>query len=518
MNNTIRFSLIVPAILICCAVVAAAQTTYVVDVPITTKATVDQFSQWGYVVDQVTATQATLYLSRDQLNDLAARGFTYQLVEIQTGAVEKSVNTGQGLGTYVSYDTMTQMLQAYAQAHTAICRLTSLGKSVHNRDLWAMLITNNPDVQEAEPEVKYIGTIHGDEPVGTSNLLYFIDLLLNQYGTDTRITNLVDSTAIWIVPLMNPDGYEAVTRYNADGSDLNRSFPTYGTDFTSTIYADGPMSTAAREPEVAAIMKWTQDNSFVLSANFHGGSLVVNYPYDYTPGIPSGTYAKAPDDSLLIDLSLAYSQYNLPMYNSAEFADGITNGSAWYSITGGMQDWNYRYDGCIEMTIELSNTKRPTESTLPSYWSDNEESLISYLEAVHRGVRGVVTDAKTGAPLYARITVSGNTQPVFTDPDVGDYYRLLLPGTYTLTCDAQGYLSSTISSVSVAGAAATVLNFSLNRDLVEDVNADGVVNAVDVQIVINNALGLATDPEADVNADGVVDAVDVQAVINAALA
>ena len=75
--------------------------------------------------------------------------------------------------------------------------------------------------------------------------------------------------------------------------------------------------------------------------------------------------APFPDDTLFIDLSLRYSETNLPMYNSVQFEDGITNGADWYSITGGMQDWNYRFAACNEVTIELSNVKTPLQSQLP---------------------------------------------------------------------------------------------------------------------------------------------------------
>src|SRR5690606_17944379 len=112
-------------------------------------------------------------------------------------------------------------------AYPEITRLYSLGTSVEGRELWALLITDNPDVEEDEPEFKYVSTMHGDEPVGTELLLYFIDWLLRDYGRDPRITALVDETAVWIVPCMNPDGLERRRRYNAQGFDLNRAFPEY---------------------------------------------------------------------------------------------------------------------------------------------------------------------------------------------------------------------------------------------------------------------------------------------------
>ena len=186
-------------------------------------------------------------------------------------------------------------------------------------------------------------------------------------------------------------------------------------------------------------MQWSAAHSFTLSANFHTGSLVVNYPYD-NDGRGS-TDSPTPDDELFRQLAETYSSHNPPMWNSTEFTHGITNGAAWYDIVGGMQDWNYRYCSDNDVTIELSDTTWPAASQLPSFWNDNRQAMLSYLEAVHAGVRGVVTDQVTGLPLLASIEVAGNDHPVFTDPQAGDYHRMLLPGTYSLTISAPGYAS-----------------------------------------------------------------------------
>jgi hypothetical protein len=320
-------------------------------------------------------------------------------------------------------------------------------------------ITDNPDVEEDEPEFKYVATMHGDEPVGTEMCLYFIDMLLTYYGMDANITELVDSTEIWVVPLMNPDGLELGTRFNADGIDLNRIFPEgSSSDYTNIL--TGPYNnTAGRPPEVAHVMRWSQAGRFVLSANFHTGVLVVNYPYD-NDGL-GDVDSPTPDDLLFEDVARRYSFYNPPMWSSAVFTDGITNGAAWYAINGGMQDWNYRYISDNEVTIELSDIEIPPEASLAQLWDDNGESMLSYLEAVHMGIRGVVTDSLSGEPLWAVIRVEGNAHPVFSDPNVGDYHRMLLPGTYNLVVTAPGYKKAYLEAVTVVDGATTRVDVAL---------------------------------------------------------
>ena len=428
----------------------------VLEVKLPSLAAVDELAERGYIIGHVSGLQVEVFATPEQREALEAAGYALTLLEVQ--------RPGQKLAAgYHTYASLSAALGDYAGLYPDICRLVSLGQSVQGRELWALLITDNPDLEEEEPEFKFVSTMHGDEPVGTELCLFLIEHLLGNYGLDTRITTLVDSTAIWIVPLMNPDGLEAGTRVNASGIDLNRAFPYYPEEFTGTLFDGTAPALDGRPPEVARIMEWSLENSFVLAANLHTGSLVVNYPYD-DGGVPSGQYAATPDDALFREIALTYAAQNTPMHNNPAFPQGVVNGSEWFRIRGGMQDWNYRYTGCLDVTIELSNTKAPAASQLPALWAQNQESMLRYIELTHVGIRGLVTDLHTGAPVFAKVEIEANPQPVFTDPDVGDYYRLLLPGVYTVTVSAEGYEPQTFEALEVEVGPATWLEVALVQE------------------------------------------------------
>lgn len=418
----------------------------------------------GYNIGHVTPDYAEIYATPGEYDQLVSDGYNVVIVGQQPNPPQYPTRALRGLGVYHSYAGVTAELQGYAGSYPSITRLRSLGKSVQGRDLWALLITDNPTVDEEEPEFKYVSTMHGDEPVGTEMCLYFIDYLLTNYGSDSRVTNLVNDTAIWIVPVMNPDGLDLGTRANADGYDLNRSFPAFPTDYAQTIFTGGP-DYRGLEPEVRHLMYFAYHNSFALSANFHTGAVVASYAYDDDVGVPDMVPAPTPDNPLYVALATTYAMNNPPMYanNAPPFQNGIVNGNDWFKVVGGMQDWMYRFMGMDEITVELSVPKRPSQSLLPQYWNENRESMLSYLEWVHRGVRGLVTDADTGDPLFAYVRVVGNDQPVFTDPDVGDYYRVLPAGTYDLEFTAYTYQPVVVNNVTVTSGAATRVDVQLTR-------------------------------------------------------
>jgi carboxypeptidase D len=433
-----------------------------ITITITNHADLERLVQAGYDLAGVRGNQVTIYADSDELSSLTNAG--WQVNILPSPAASSGLPTTKSLGTYNNYTNMTAMLQFYATNCPAICRRFSLGKSVQGRDLWAMKITTKPDAPAGKPKFEYISTMHGNEPLGTEMCLYLLDRLTSGYATnDARIVNLVTNVEIWLLPLLNPDGREAnpPQRYNANGYDLNRAFPEGSAANLGNLLYGPALNTNGFQPEVSEVMAWTAAHHFTLGANYHTGDLVVNYPYD-NDNLGS-VFSPTPDEALLETMSLTYSSNNVPMWNSPYFANGIVNGAAWYAISGGMQDWNYRYAGCFDVTIEISESQwpYPSASEIPVYWSQNQESMLAYMEWVLKGIRGVMSDAQTGQPVAGAVRVEGYPHLVLSDPAAGDYHRLLLPGTYTMWFTAPGYMPQRISNVAVGSGNATRLDVQL---------------------------------------------------------
>lgn len=373
---------------------------------------------------------------------------------------------------YVHYDELTNFLKTFSQKYKNIARLHSVGKSTQNRTLWVIQITDNPHIIEpGEPMFKYVGNMHGNEAIGRQVLINLIQYLLEHYGVPghERITRLVNNTNIFIMPSMNPDGFEEAVegecnglgRMNHNGVDLNRNFPD---QFSSWDTYD----TSKAQPETKALIRWIYNNPFVLSANLHGGSLVASYPYDSNrQGIEVHQYSKSPDDKVFKHLALTYSTSHLTMSKGdpdcgTDFRNGITNGAYWYNVPGGMQDVNYLISNCFEITLELSCCKYPDATLLQKEWRNNKQALLAYMEQVHRGIKGYVRNRNGQGIEGAIIHVTGLAHNVTTFK-YGDYWRLLTPGHYTVVVFAPGFASVTKSHIIVNDGTPTTINFELQK-------------------------------------------------------
>lgn len=362
---------------------------------------------------------------------------------------------------------MYNVMTSYARHYPSITRLYSIGQTEQGRELMVIEISDNPGTHEpGEPEFKYIGNMHGNEVTGRETLLQLISYLCDRYGNDPEVTELVDSTRIHIMPSMNPDGYlnahvgdvEGVRgRTNAKGVDLNRNFP-------DKRHKTHPHESA----ETRAVIKWIKEYPFVLSANLHNGALVANYPYDSSKS-GRNVYTASPDDDIFRQVCLAYSKAHSTMHLGRPcpgdvngFKDGITNGAAWYSVVGGMQDYNYLNTNCFEITIEQGCYKFPPASHLEEIWRENRGALLAFIKQVHNGVKGFVKNT-AGQPISgAMITVTDRQHTVKSVKD-GDYWRLLVPGSYTVNVTADGYQPAS-AQVSVPQQGAITVNFTLLRD------------------------------------------------------
>lgn len=345
---------------------------------------------------------------RSQAFDLINRGLDVIRLENDTLTAIVDSNQLAELGDYspaVVYQRTERFIfpseyytvdEAYAELnqtsldHSNITRLIEIGSSYENRTLWAVKITDNPDADEGEPKVLYIGAHHARESITVSVALYWIRYLTDNYGNDSIVTSLVDSRELWVVPVLNPDGHIKVeegddtwrknTRPNKCsneddwGADLNRNYNGSqnndsngdwgGVGTSSNPCQDTyPGLNAFSEPETQALRDLAIQQNFTASISWHSGVAMILYPWGYS------TSVKTSDDALLNSIAANMSSVSsYSYYQSSEL----------YPATGDSDDWLYGEQRLKRKTYPFTVEVYGGSG---SYW-DYFNPLVSEVESV----------------------------------------------------------------------------------------------------------------------------------------
>lgn len=347
---------------------------------------------------------------------------------------------------YPTYEGYEDMMYAFEASYPEFCRIINIGTLASGRKILVAQLGDNPDATEDEPNFFYTSTMHGDETGGYPSMLMLIDHLLCNYGTDDRLTNMMDNINIYINPLANPNGtyrggndnVDGAIRYNNTFSDLNRNFPDPD---------DGPHPDNKNyQEETEIFMAFADAYNIHLACNIHGGAEVANYPWDTWQHMPA-------DLDWWVEQCRAYADtvqhYSLDPQYFRRFDNGITNGYDWYEVRGGRQDYMNYFKRAREFTLEISDRKLVRPDDLPEVWHSNAAALINYMESALFGLRGTITDCITGLPVEAEVIIPGydeDNSSVFSHPMTGHYYRYLDNGTYNLIAVAENYDTLTFTA------------------------------------------------------------------------
>lgn len=445
------------------------------------KSQLNQLSNIISVDHKTNKTIAYAYANKQEFLEFLKKDIPYNIVKKPIRFKSNKIDFSKSSwNTYPSYQEYIDMMQAFADSFPSICKIHSLGTLSSGREILIAQISDNVGQKENEPSFLYTSSMHGDELAGYILTLRLIDEILNGYGNDARLTNLVNEIDIWINPLANPDGAYAggnqdvfgASRYNANWKDLNRNYP----DPEDGQHPDGN----AWQDETLIFMGLADTVDFTISANMHGGVEVCNYPWDTWGNLTA-------DDSWWQYVSSEYADSCQTNSGNGYFNylnDGVTNGWDWYEVDGGRQDYMNYYKGCRELTLELSDDKTPNPNDLPALWDANAPSLINYLEQSLYGIRGIVTDSITGDPLKAKVEIVGHDVDnsfIYSSLPVGNYHRYLYQGNYDLTFSKAGYYSKTVSAT-ITNNSVVVEDVQLAQNVFVDVpqtnNLNNFVNAI----------------------------------------
>ncbi len=268
--------------------------------------------------------------------------------------VDVTTPTNFALGSYAGFFTLTELNTILDQMHALYPNLisakTSIGNSVEGRPLYMVKISDNPDQDESEPEICLNAVHHAREPMSMSQLIFFMWHLLENYNTDKEIKTLLNSSEIYIIPCVNPDGYVYNYTTNPNGGGMwrknrkNNGNGTYGVDLNrnygykwglDNVGSSGTTSSETyrgtsgfSEVETTLMRNFYNQRSIVSTFSFHSyGNYCIN-PNEWEKVNTN------PEKVLLGQMGSYFTVEN-----------GFKTGNVWetlaYLSNGGAGDWLY---------------------------------------------------------------------------------------------------------------------------------------------------------------------------------
>ena len=259
----------------------------------------------GLDIVEMKGEEFKVFAKPEDLTKLQSLDIKYEIIHPDIKAFYLSRNTeSASMGGFRTYSEIVAYLDSLTAAYPNITTdKFSIGNSIEGRPQWVVKISDNPDIDEDEPEVFYISLIHAREPAAAAALLNYMDYLLSNYGVDQEVTDIVNNRELYFLPVQNPDGYvynettdplgggmwRKNRRDNGDGNfgvDLNRNYGfKWGYDDLGsspntsyeTYRGTGPFS----EPETQNVKNFIISRNFKIIHNFHTYSNLEIWPYGY---------------------------------------------------------------------------------------------------------------------------------------------------------------------------------------------------------------------------------------------
>lgn len=401
-------------------------------------------------------TKATLIANEHQVDSLAGLGYAVKHVMSDTSLVRLYRRALYGPSEalspfFLNYERIEFIGDSLQRRYPNLISRIDIGNST-SRDvpMLAYRISNQADRVTDRPAVFLNGVHHADEILGAEILVDFMEKLVNDYGSDERVTRWLDELEIYILPVVNIDGYERITsgedprwrkvpvtreQKYPEGTDPNRTY-----DFNWNLGGDGNPTSGRYRGEVPFSIKETKAvadfatrRPLVASISYHSQGEVLFYPWAWGD-------RKAPDHAVISHIADNMASKITKMDGSATY--GSVPGAG---TVGQSYPWLYGRLGTIDIVVEtgLGSHIFPEEASAHII-RENLKGLDYFMERMRGpGLAGTVRDAATGEALKAEVRIlqaySEDIDARFSQEGTGRFRRLLLPGAYDLLVIAPGY-------------------------------------------------------------------------------
>ncbi len=358
-----------------------------------------------------------------------------------------------------TYDEHVQFMSELAAAYPDLAEMISVGVSVQGRDMWALRITGPAAVK---PAVFFHGAEHGNEVASSSVMAYVANHLLTKYSSDISVAWLVNHVEWYLMPIMNPDGYVAGQRYNANGVDLNRNWggPGSGEDPSGGPY---PFS----EPETTAVRDFLQAHPRVrVHMDLHGYVPWIMWPWAHTPDHCA--------DHDMFEAVGAEFRDRIDAAGGGTYEIGTIYDVVYYAISGCSSNYTYDELGLWALAIETVHDDMP----------DICEEFLSSMIYVGDWIQGLDCNANG---IDDADDIAAGTSPDLDGDGTPDECELSLGD---LNCDgAVNFFDIDGFVLAVTDAEAYATAYPDCSYLLADCSADGSVTFFDIDAFVTLITG-----------------------------
>ncbi len=381
---------------------------------------------------------------------------------------------------YESLASIEEKLRRFSLRYPDILHLEEIGKtSFYQLPIYAVRISDNAARSEDEPRALFTGVHHAREPIGAAICLAIIETLCREYGRNEAVTKMVNATEVWLVPVVNPDGYkymfdeqlnfpwwrknlkdndgDGVFNPVYDGVDLNRNY-----DYNWKDGGDGKpgswfyRGTAAfSESETRALMQLAERENVALGVSYHSYGESVLFPW--------GNYAEPPDLPLILSIANQLAARLPRQSGMGKYSILPLNGRVGQSSV-----WMYGHLGAVAYIVEVGTEYFPAAKHIPAILAQHVDGARFLLDRLHEtGVSGHVFDRVSGEPLVAVVEVlefaAKHVNARRSEPQFGRFHRLLEAGVYTVEISSDGYETYRLRNVLVGQGQMVQLEIALEK-------------------------------------------------------
>ena len=319
-----------------------------------------------------------IVLSKSEKNILVQNDINFQVIQDDLTNyyldrsqpnVDREFPLGSMLGNYTLLEAINQMDTLSILYPSFVSEKDSIGTSFEGRTIWAFKLSDNPSIDEDEPEVLFTGLTHAREPLSMMNLFYFANWICENYNSDLTANYLLDNREMWFIPIINPDGYAYNESISPDGGgmhrknrrpnppnsscnmgtqqgvDLNRNYG-YNWGENNSGSSGNPCSAVYRglsafsEPETEAISNFILSREFSNVLHYHSYSNFLIHSWG------DGSFPDEPDLTTLREIGKEMTRYN-------GYLVGTGTETVGYGVNGDAVDWSYGTAGLISYTPEV---------------------------------------------------------------------------------------------------------------------------------------------------------------------